>query len=75
MISLDLLILCLSMVRFVLWRILQLLGRGGGGGDWEDGNRKREFWTSELCQEPITRSMQLPYIAVTAFSQADLFLV
>ena len=26
-------------------------------------------------QEPITRSMQLPHIPVTAFSQTDLFLV
>ena len=27
------------------------------------------------CQEPITRSLQLPHIPVTAFSQTDLFLV
>ena len=26
------------------------------------------------CQEPITRSVQQPYIPVTAFSQTDLFL-
>ena len=26
-------------------------------------------------QEPITRSLQLPHIPVTAFSQTDLFLV
>ena len=26
------------------------------------------------CQEPITRSVQLPYIRVTAFSQTYLFL-
>ena len=26
------------------------------------------------CQEPITRSVQLPYIPVTAFSQTNLFL-
>ena len=27
-----------------------------------------------LHQEPVTRSMQLPHIPVTAFSQTDLFL-
>ena len=36
-------------------------------------------WTSWLTnnqyQEPITRSLQLPHITVTAFSQTDLFLV
>ena len=26
------------------------------------------------CQEPVTRSMQLHYISVTAFSETDLFL-
>ena len=30
---------------------------------------------SPVYQEPITRSLQLPYISVTAFSQTDLFLV
>ena len=28
-----------------------------------------------LIQEPITRSLQLPHILVTAFTQTDLFLV
>ena len=27
------------------------------------------------CQEPITRSLQIPHIRVTAFSPTDLFLV
>ena len=31
--------------------------------------------TNKICQEPITRSLQLPRIPVTAFSQTDLFLV
>ena len=36
-----------------------------------------EKWgtTNKLAQEPITRSLQLPRISVTAFSQTDLFLV
>ena len=33
------------------------------------------FNTLRLYQEPITRSLQLPHIPVTAFSQTDLFLV
>ena len=34
------------------------------------------FWISELspCQEPMTRSLQLYCVHVTAFSQTDLFL-
>ena len=32
------------------------------------------IWTP-MRQEPITRSLQLPHIPVTAFSQTDLFLV
>ena len=31
-------------------------------------------FTSSRKQEPITRSVQLPYIPVTAFSQTNLFL-
>ena len=33
--------------------------------------QKSEIWN----QEPITWSLQLPHIPVTAFSQTDLFLV
>ena len=30
---------------------------------------------NESMQEPITRSLQLPHVPVTAFSRMDLFLV
>ena len=32
------------------------------------------LFTNKQYQEPITRSLQLPHISVTAFSQTDLFL-
>ena len=36
----------------------------------------RKFYSIKwFNQEPITRSLQLPHIPVTAFSQSDLFLV
>ena len=35
----------------------------------------RLLWFIMLYQEPITRSVQLPHIPVTAFSQTDVFLV
>ena len=31
-------------------------------------------WLYRFCQEPMSRSMQLNYIPVTAFSSTDLFL-
>ena len=36
---------------------------------------QQAFDTSLRKQEPITRSLQLPHIPVTAFLQTDLFLV
>ena len=34
----------------------------------------RDFLNDNIQQEPITRSVQLPYFRATAFSQVELFL-
>ena len=41
----------------------------------KDSNRAFFKGHAYIWQEPITRSLQLPHIRVTAFSQTDLFLV
>ena len=67
--------------------VLQEIGVNGCSGAAVSGTlkelyltfkKKNRLFTSILlrpCQEPITRSLQLPHIPVTAFSQTELFLV
>ena len=43
--------------------------------DDDDNGDDNDNDNDKHMQEPITRSLQLPHIPVTAFSQTDLFLV
>ena len=54
----------------IQWVIAQCTASEGSFDGIQYINREMVF-----CQEPITKSVQLPHIPVTAFPQTDLFLV
>ena len=49
--------------------------RGGFQISFNQGNYLGDLFYRQYCQKLIARSLQLPHIPVTAFSQTDLFLV
>ena len=68
----------LSALGRIMWRV-DLAGSGVGSGAGAGASMFPVAFIADSmfigsCQEPISRSMQLYYISVTAFSYTDLFL-